>query len=159
MQSVAGYTAFPSHKFSFICLSTAGYVKGKSPADACAPSASSKKPATASKPHQHRSTLETWLEILAWIASSGRAMAFSLFSMDVLTLMKEISRDFSAHAAIVQGVEVVCGELACNCQVRDFKRCPSQRDSCLQLPGARLGLPLRADSCVHYVACKVEIKG
>ena len=37
---------------------------------------------------------------------------------DSLSLLKEIGRDFSAHVAIVQGVEAVCGELAWNCQVR-----------------------------------------
>ena len=103
------------------CALPAGYGKGKTPADPCGPppSPSSKKSAqTASIPPQQHSTLCMWLSILAQIASSGRTVAYSLFSLDILSLLKEIGRDFSAHVAIVQGVEAVCGELAWNCQVR-----------------------------------------
>jgi len=104
----------------------AGYVKGRSPADACVPDKppappshrqASASPASDGKGTPAPSLLELWLGVLANVAQAGRALALALHSLDVTATLKEITRSFSSHPRIMQAAELVYGALAFNCQV------------------------------------------
>eukprot|EP00967_Tisochrysis_lutea_P109014 scaffold169239_cov17-Tisochrysis_lutea.AAC.2 len=76
--------------------------------------ATAKESALASQ--QDQSLVVKWLEILAALASGGRALAFGLYSLEVTGLLKQMGQAFSSHLSVVHAVEVVYGALARNCQ-------------------------------------------